>query len=124
MAGAYWRGLRSDLAGHQSGRAVPDGTPQYAVQRHKAQDRNRDDQAEQSPHCGLLRHAGGNPAGGEGGAAQKPFQIWRALPPELLYRSEGKRPQLLRGLQPAEDGASARRVQRIILCLRQTGRDV
>ena len=40
---SHWRGLRPDLAGHQSGRAVPDGAPQYAVQRHKAQDRDRDD---------------------------------------------------------------------------------
>ena len=38
---SHWRGLRPDLAGHQSGRAVPDGAPQYAVQRHKAQDRDR-----------------------------------------------------------------------------------
>ena len=92
--------------------------------RYKAQDRDREYQAEQSPHRGLLRHAGGNPAGGEGGAAQKPFPVRGALPPELLYCSKGKRPQLLRGLQPAEDGGSPRRVQGIILCLRQTGRDV
>ena len=30
----------------------------------------------ESPHCGLLRYAGGHPAGSENRTAQKPFPIW------------------------------------------------
>ena len=38
---SHWRGLRPDMAGHQSGRSSTDGTPQYAVQRHNAQGRDK-----------------------------------------------------------------------------------
>lgn len=35
----YWRGLRPDLEGHQSGWTVPYSTLQHAVRRHKSQTR-------------------------------------------------------------------------------------
>ena len=74
----------------------------YNGARHK-KNRDRSDQTEESPYRGLLRHAGGDPQSGENRTAQKPPPVWRALPPQLLHRGEGKRPYLLRGLQPAED---------------------
>ena len=48
------------------------------------------------------------------------FQYGGALPPQLLYGGQGKRPYLLRGLQLARNGGSTPRIQGNILCLFKT----
>ena len=49
----------------------------------------------ESPHCRLLRHAGGHLERSQGRTDEKPHEIRCALLQELLQRSLGKRPHLL-----------------------------
>ena len=52
---------------HCLGAGENDSAAQYAIQRGKAQDGDRGHQAEESPHCGFLRHPGGDPQSGQEG---------------------------------------------------------
>ena len=121
---SYRRSVCSDLAGYQPWRTVPHSATQYAIQRAKAQDRDRCYQTQESPHRGLLRHSGRYSQKGKDGTAQEPLQVWRTLSPQLLQRGKRKRPYLLWSLQPAKNGGSTWRIQGNILCLPETWRSI